>query len=124
MLPNVAEAASGFSFVVLSDLHFRDVRCGDWLEAVVKNIRELKPQPAFVLLNGDLSNDLAQAFARRLTAESSGDLDQLVVLGYRLALGRPPTEAERQLSLRFVRQQPLSEFALALFNLNGFLYVP
>jgi hypothetical protein len=82
------------------------------------------PPQALELLNGDLSNDLAHAFARRLATESNGDPDQLVLRGYRLALARPPSEAERQLSLRFVRQQPLSEFALALFNLNGFLYVP
>lgn len=81
------------------------------------------PPQALELLNGDLSNDLAHAFARRLAIESNGDADQLVERGYRLALGRSPTEAERQLSLRFVREQPVSEFALALFNLNGFLYV-
>jgi len=79
---------------------------------------------ALELLNGALSNDLAQAFAQRLLAETNGDPDQLVDHAYRLALGRPPTDAERQLSIRFVQQQPLSEFALALFNLNGFLYVP
>ena len=31
---------------------------------------------------------------------------------------------ERDLSLDFLRDQPLDEFALALFNLNGFVYVP
>ena len=43
---------------------------------------------------------------------------------FRLALGRPPTPQERELSLEFLRDQPLEEFALAVFNLNGFLYVP
>ncbi|MDZ4686258.1 MAG: PSD1 and planctomycete cytochrome C domain-containing protein [Planctomycetaceae bacterium] len=78
---------------------------------------------ALELLNGTLSNDLAKAFARRLM-ETDGDPAQLVDHGYRLALGRLPTEVERTASLKFVREQPLSEFALALFNLNGFLYVP
>ena len=30
---------------------------------------------------------------------------------------------ELELSLEFLRDQPLEEFALAVFNLNGFLYV-
>ena len=42
---------------------------------------------------------------------------------YRLAVGRAPTEKEKELALRFPRRQPLSEFALAMFNLNAFLYV-
>jgi hypothetical protein len=79
---------------------------------------------ALELLNGSLSNDLAHAFAQRLRTETNDDPEQLVDRGYRLAVGRPPTDGERQLSLQFVRQQPLPEFALALFNLNGFLYVP
>ncbi len=43
---------------------------------------------------------------------------------YRLALGRPPTPREEALALEFLRDGPLEEFTLALFNLNGFLYVP
>ena len=50
------------------------------------------------------------------TAESSR--------AFRLALGRPPTPVERAVSLEFLRDQPPDEFALAVFNLNGFLYVP
>jgi hypothetical protein len=41
-----------------------------------------------------------------------------------LALGRPPTKQERELSIAFLREQPVKEFALAVFNLNGFAYVP
>ncbi|MCC7423663.1 MAG: PSD1 domain-containing protein [Planctomycetaceae bacterium] len=79
---------------------------------------------ALELMNGTLSNDLAEAFARRLQAECGGDRDRLVGRAFRLALGRPPTVAERTLALRFLEDQPVREFALAVFNLNGFLYVP
>jgi hypothetical protein len=79
---------------------------------------------ALELLNGTLSNDLALSFARRLKAEAGDDPERVVDRAYRLALGRPPTPAERKLSLTFLRDQPVSEFALALFNLNEFLYVP
>jgi Protein of unknown function (DUF1553)/Protein of unknown function (DUF1549)/Planctomycete cytochrome C len=79
---------------------------------------------ALELLNGPLSNELAGAFAARLEAETGGVPDLVVGRAFRLALGRPPTSEERELSIGFLREQPLKEFTLALFNLNGFLYVP
>jgi hypothetical protein len=42
---------------------------------------------------------------------------------YWLALSRPPAAPERALASAFLQEQPLNEFALALFNLNAFLYV-
>jgi hypothetical protein len=42
---------------------------------------------------------------------------------YRLAAGRPPSPAERKLALEYLKTQPLGEFALAVLNLNAFLYV-
>jgi hypothetical protein len=63
------------------------------------------------------------AFAQRLERDTGGDREQIVERGYQLAVGRSPTEQEQKLSVAFLREQPLREFALALFNLNGFLYV-
>jgi hypothetical protein len=79
---------------------------------------------ALELLNGRLSNELAEAFAHRLERETGGEPGRLVERAFALALGRPPTAGERSLSLVFLREQPTREFALAVFNLNGFLYVP
>jgi hypothetical protein len=79
---------------------------------------------ALELLNGPLSNELAEAFAERLRKETGGEPRCMVDRAYRLALGRPPTPREEALALEFLRDQPLTEFTLALFNLNGFLYVP
>ena len=79
---------------------------------------------ALELLNGKFSNDLAAAFARRLDDECGTDLTRVVERAYQLAIGRAPTANERALGLAFVREQPRREFALALFNLNSFLYVP
>ena len=79
---------------------------------------------ALELLNGRLSNDLASSFAQRLEAECGGDRSMIVSRAFALALGRAPTDRERALALEFLHEQPLSEFALAVFNLNGFLYVP
>jgi hypothetical protein len=79
---------------------------------------------ALELLNGRTSNELAVAFARRLEQETGGERAQIIDRAYRLTMGRSPTDEERKLSAAFLREQPLAEFALALLNLNGFLYVP
>jgi hypothetical protein len=78
---------------------------------------------ALELLNGTLSNHLAEAFARRLEREAGPDPAGQVELAYRLAAGREPTAREKELALAFLARQPLKEFALAVFNLNAFLYV-
>ena len=94
---------------------------------------------ALELLNGGLSNDLARAFAtwlRDAHERRSSDAtvkphdaagradDRIVELAFQSALCRSPTARERERSLGFLRDQPLSEFTLAMFNLNEFLYVP
>jgi hypothetical protein len=78
---------------------------------------------ALELLNGTLSNQLAEAFAERLKRECGDDRAKQVDLAFRLTTGRAPTMRERELSLAFVRMQSLREFAVAMFNLNSFLYV-
>ena len=79
---------------------------------------------ALEMLNGKLADELATAFAERLARECGDERDRIVARAYELALGRAPTQRERQLSLEFLRDQPLREFALAIFNLNDFAYVP
>jgi hypothetical protein len=78
---------------------------------------------ALELLNGRLASECARSFAGRLVSESAGLNERLAARAYVLALGRPPTRDERAIALEFLRDQPLEEFTLALFNLNGFLYV-
>ncbi len=79
---------------------------------------------ALELLNGRLSNDLATSFAERLRATCGANAEMIMECGFHEALGRSPTAEERSLSLAFLRDQPLHEYALTLFNLNGFLYAP
>jgi hypothetical protein len=78
---------------------------------------------ALELLNGDFSNRQADALAERLTAEAGKDHARQVDLAYRLGAGRPPSLKEKRLALEFLKTQPMREFALAMFNLNAFLYV-
>jgi hypothetical protein len=78
---------------------------------------------ALELLNGNLSNQLAEAFAERLTRQAGTDSSARIDLAFRLAAGRLPTPEEKRLAIAFLERHPLKEFTLALFNLNAFLYV-
>ena len=78
---------------------------------------------ALELLNGELSNELAAAFAERLESEVGPNKTQQVERAYLLAAGRGPTGQELELGVEFLKEQPLREFALAMFNLNSFLYL-
>ncbi len=77
---------------------------------------------ALELMNGAFANDTAKSFAARLDREAAGPAAQ-VDLAYRLAAGRAPNAREKAAAVRFLATQPLSEFALAMLNLNAFLYV-
>jgi hypothetical protein len=78
---------------------------------------------ALELLNGDLSNQQAETLMSRLEAEAGPDPRKQVDLAYRLVAGRPPNPKELQQSLAFLKTQSHREFALAMLNLNAFLYV-
>lgn len=47
--------AGAFRFVVANDLHFRDARCGEWLESLVSAMKSHRPD--FCVLNGDLTEN-------------------------------------------------------------------
>ena len=78
---------------------------------------------ALELMNGSFSNQMAQFFAQRLTEEAGTNKVGQVELAYGLAAGRGPNPKEKQLALEFLGSHPLSEFALAILNLNAFLYI-
>jgi hypothetical protein len=78
---------------------------------------------ALELLNGDIANELAEAFAQRLESQSNDLTKAQIERAWLLVAGRPPVENELKLANNFLKTQPLREFALAMFNLNDFLYV-
>ena len=78
---------------------------------------------ALALLNGDFSNRLARSFADRLFQEVGDERREQIERAYQLAAGRKPSQQEVALAMHFLADRPLSEFALAVFNLNAFLYV-
>jgi hypothetical protein len=78
---------------------------------------------ALEMLNGDLASDLAAALTERLQTEAGEDREQQVERAFWLVAGRQPTSRERQIAIAFLKDQSLTEFALAMFNVNAFLYV-
>jgi len=82
---------------------------------------------ALELLNGQTSNELAAVVAARLIKERT-TTPQRIDYAWRLAAGRLPNTTEKSLAMKFLASQPddparVKEFALAVFNLNAFLYV-
>ena len=86
---------------------------------------------ALELLNGSFANSEAKILAARLAAQSGRSYRKQIEIAYRLATGCAPTHRELQLALAFFRKEEKrtggekarEEFALAIFNLNAFLYV-
>jgi hypothetical protein len=81
---------------------------------------------ALEMLNGELSNAMARAFGERLLREGGATPDKQVRLAYELAAGRAPRAAELRMGMEFLKdggRKAREQFALAVFNLNAFLYV-
>ncbi len=78
---------------------------------------------ALELLNGAFSNQQAERFAARLEREAGKDSRRQVDLAFRLVAGRAPSPKELRIAREYLRSGSRREFALAMFNLNAFLYV-
>ncbi len=81
------------------------------------------PQALF-LMNSEVIDGSSAKFADRLKRESGGDLGAAVDLGYRVAVARPPSAAERDVALAYLQgdEGRLKGLAWLLFNLDEFLY--
>jgi hypothetical protein len=76
------------------------------------------PTQALTMLNDAFVLRHAQLFAARVTKEAGDDPAKRVDLAYRIALTRPPTDAE----LAVTKTQPLADVTHVLFNVNEFVY--
>jgi hypothetical protein len=82
------------------------------------------PQGLF-LMNSPQIEKASTMFADRLNKESAGDIGKAVELGYRIALSRPPSPAEKDHALTYVGNDSnrLKNLAWLIFNLDEFIYV-
>ncbi len=91
------------------------------------------PTQALGMLNGDFTNEQAQALAERLTAAAPGDLAEQVKYAIRLTTGRSPAEAEVRHDVAFVKElrdeskldagAALRLYCLLALNANEFMYL-
>ncbi len=98
--------------------------CPEITSSVAQRNVTITPLQALTLLNDPLIVRQAGLFAERLRKEVGDEPRRQVERAYQLALGRTPTPAELQLSLRFLAKRPLADFCHAVLNLNEFIYVP
>src|SRR5262249_10656219 len=67
--------------------------------------RTVVPTQALTLLNSPLAHAQAAAFARRLTKECGGRPEDAPERAWRLAFGRPITDAESERAATFLRER-------------------
>ena len=81
------------------------------------------PQALF-LMNSETIHGAARKFAERLRREAGDDLGKAVDLGFRTAISRPPSAAERGVAMAYLQGDVgrLEGLAWLLFNLDEFLY--
>src|SRR5262249_6649797 len=75
---------------------------------------------ALLFLNNPHVRKWAEGFAGRSKAETPA---QSVDAAYRIAFARPPSKAEVEAGVAFVKEHGLTEYSLALMSLNEFIYV-
>jgi hypothetical protein len=81
------------------------------------------PLQALGLMNGSFVRRQAKGFAERVAREAGNDPAARVMLAYRLALGRPPTDAEKERAVGHVREHGAESLCWVLLNASEFLYV-
>lgn len=78
---------------------------------------------AVTLLNNPFTVQIAHAFAARVEKSAGTDPAQRVLYTWRLAFGRPPTNAEHTAAMSLLKDGTLAEFCRAVVNLNEFIYL-
>jgi hypothetical protein len=106
----------------------------DWPEAlqgVGQRVTTTVAPQALLMLNSPQVRANAAAFAALLKPFAERSLADAVPAGYERALGRPPTDAERDVAVAFITRRreadgidaALTDFCQALFAMNEFLYL-
>ena len=81
------------------------------------------PTQALTLINNDFMLKQAQMFADRVKNEAGDDPVKQINLAYRIALARPPDEAELALASDLLGTHSLVDLTHVLLNLSEFLYM-
>ena len=90
--------------------------CGERERTIVS------PQ-ALLMMNGEVMDQLAQAFQYRLMEESEGDRDRMIERAWMHLFGRAPREEERAFTKEFLNDGDIDTWCHALLNSNEFIYI-
>lgn len=89
-----------------------------------KRERSTVAPQALALMNSEFAAAQADHFAARVRKTAAADDPaRLSETAWRLALGRMPSEKERQSALDYLQRNNLARLCLLIFNLNEFVYV-
>ena len=96
--------------------------CADSSQSVAKRDETVTALQALSLLNNKFMLAMSQHFADRVKSESPR-IGKQVQLAYQLAVGHPPTKAERKELLTYAKEYGIENTCRLLFNLNEFVFV-
>lgn len=97
--------------------------CPDPANLTAKRLTTTTALQSLALYNNDFMLRQARYFAQRVEKEAGSDAEAQVEQAFRLAFGRPPSQAETQLATDLVRREGLFVLCRSLFNANEFIYV-
>lgn len=97
----------------------------DTIGSCARRSRSTVAPQALILMNNSFMALHSQKFAEKLKAEAKGDTGRLITLAFEQALGRQPTQTERERTQTYLQKGDLAleDFCHALFNLNEFVYI-
>jgi hypothetical protein len=95
--------------------------CDTTRTSAKRNVTSVAPQ-ALTLLNGEFTNRQARHFADRLRQEAGTEPEKQIDLAFRLAMCRPPSDAERARLVQFLKDESLEQMCRVILNLNEFVY--
>ena len=89
-----------------------------------RDVTTVAPQ-ALALLNSKFMWQQAQKFADRVQKEHPGNPAAAIEGAWELALGRAPSQAEKEQALHFLsgEEKAMANLCLVLLNMNEFLYI-
>jgi hypothetical protein len=96
--------------------------CADPSMLVEKRNESVSPMQALALLNNDFMVVMAENFADRLQNRQD-ILEDKVSAAFQEALGRKPSQQEREALTEFAKANGMANYCRLLFNLNEFMFV-
>ena len=97
--------------------------CPDAGQVAPKRHRSTTPLQALSLLNSPFMLQQSQAFAVRLLRDAGPETKEQIVKAYQLAYSRNPEPDEAEAAIRFVGEQGMVPFCLAILNSNELVYI-